>query len=144
MTRFQIISHIKEKIKLWVGLAEKRDIFVALVVILTALSAFFIGRISRIETDRPPVVIRQFPAVQSPVQVPKKTAVTAVASQTAAVGASSGAVKGIYVASKNGTKYHLPNCIGAKSISDANKIWFATKADAEKAGYTPAGNCKGI
>jgi methylphosphotriester-DNA--protein-cysteine methyltransferase len=49
-----------------------------------------------------------------------------------------------YVASKKGKKYHLPTCVGAKTISEANKVWFVTKADAEKAGYTPAGNCKGI
>ena len=51
---------------------------------------------------------------------------------------------GGYVASKNGTKYHLPWCSGAKSIKDENKVWFNTKAEAEAAGYTPAANCKGI
>lgn len=52
--------------------------------------------------------------------------------------------EGGYVASKNGTKYHLPWCGSAKQIKEENKIWFATKADAEAAGYTPASNCKGI
>ncbi len=49
-----------------------------------------------------------------------------------------------YVASKSGTKYHLPWCGGAKQIKEENKVWFATKEEAEKAGYTPASNCKGI
>lgn len=49
-----------------------------------------------------------------------------------------------YVASKNGTKYHLPTCSGAKTIAEANKVWFASKEEAEAAGYAPAGNCKGI
>jgi len=43
-----------------------------------------------------------------------------------------------------GKAYHLPHCSGAKSISEANKITFATKAEAEAAGYRPAANCKGI
>ncbi len=55
-----------------------------------------------------------------------------------------GAEQGKYVASKKGTKYHLPWCGGAKQITEANKIWFVSKEDAEKAGYTPASNCKGI
>jgi hypothetical protein len=52
--------------------------------------------------------------------------------------------EGGYVASKNGTKYHLPWCGSAKQIKEENKIWFATKEEAERAGYTPASNCKGI
>jgi hypothetical protein len=51
---------------------------------------------------------------------------------------------GQYVASKTGTKYYLPWCGTAKRIKDDNKVWFATKAEAEAAGYTPAKNCKGI
>lgn len=49
-----------------------------------------------------------------------------------------------YVASKNGTVYHLPWCAGAQRIKDANKVWFASKEEAEAAGYRPASNCKGI
>jgi methylphosphotriester-DNA--protein-cysteine methyltransferase len=52
--------------------------------------------------------------------------------------------EGGYVASKNGTKYHLPWCGSAKQIKEENKVWFATKEEAEAAGYTPAANCKGI
>jgi len=51
---------------------------------------------------------------------------------------------GQYVASKNGTRYYLPWCGGAKQINEENKVWFITKEDAERAGYTPAKNCKGI
>jgi len=49
-----------------------------------------------------------------------------------------------FVASKNGTKYHYPWCPGAQSIKEENKIWFSTKEEAEKAGYQPASNCKGL
>jgi hypothetical protein len=51
---------------------------------------------------------------------------------------------GQVVGSKNGSKYHLPWCSGAKTIIEANKVWFASKEVAEQAGYTPAGNCKGL
>lgn len=52
--------------------------------------------------------------------------------------------EGAYVASKGGTKYHLPWCSGAQRIKEENKVWFSTKAEAEAAGYSPAANCKGI
>ncbi len=52
--------------------------------------------------------------------------------------------EGGYVASKTGSKYHLPWCAGARTIKPENLIKFATKADAEARGYEPAGNCKGI
>jgi len=51
---------------------------------------------------------------------------------------------GRVVASKNGTKYYLPNCAGANRISDANKVWFTSAAAASAAGYAPAANCSGL
>lgn len=51
---------------------------------------------------------------------------------------------GQVVASKNGTKYHLPTCPGAKQISDKNKITFNSAEEARAAGYSPASNCKGL
>lgn len=51
---------------------------------------------------------------------------------------------GGYVASKSGAVYHLPWCSGAKRIKEENRIYFASKEEAERAGYRPAANCKGI
>lgn len=59
-------------------------------------------------------------------------------------GESAVPAKSSYVASKNGSVYHLPWCSGAKRIKEANKVWFDTKARAEAAGYKPASNCKGM
>lgn len=54
------------------------------------------------------------------------------------------ASQGQYVASKKGSKYHLPWCPGAKAMSEENKIYFDSKEVAEAAGYAPAANCKGL
>ncbi|MEK7390587.1 MAG: hypothetical protein AAB635_00425 [Patescibacteria group bacterium] len=51
---------------------------------------------------------------------------------------------GRVVGSVNGKKYHLLNCPGAKTIIEKNKVFFDTIALAELAGYSPAGNCKGL
>ncbi len=58
------------------------------------------------------------------------------------VQASGEATAHTFVGSKNGTKYHLPTCSGAKNIKEENKVWFGTKEEAEAKGYTPASNCK--
>ena len=50
----------------------------------------------------------------------------------------------IYIASKNGTSYHLPTCPGAKQIKPENKIEFTSKEEAESRGYKPAANCPGL
>jgi hypothetical protein len=52
--------------------------------------------------------------------------------------------EGMYVGSRKGTKYHLPWCAGARTISEENRVWFASKEEAETQGYAPAKNCKGI
>ncbi|MEL6804451.1 MAG: hypothetical protein AAFO91_11810 [Bacteroidota bacterium] len=52
--------------------------------------------------------------------------------------------KELLVASKNSDKYHLPWCSGAGRISEVNKIYFDSEADAKAAGYSPAANCEGL
>lgn len=49
-----------------------------------------------------------------------------------------------YVASKSGTKYYLPNCSGVARIKEANRVWYATKEEAEVVGLTPAAACPGL
>lgn len=51
---------------------------------------------------------------------------------------------GKFVASKNSTKYHLPDCPGVRRIAEHNKIWFSSKEEAESLGYQPASNCPGL
>jgi hypothetical protein len=51
---------------------------------------------------------------------------------------------GAFVASKNGKSYYLPTCSAANRILEKNKVWFASREAAEKAGFVPAKNCKGL
>lgn len=48
----------------------------------------------------------------------------------------------MYVASKNGKLYYRIGCSGAGRIKEENKIYFKTKEDAEKFGYTLSSSCK--
>ncbi len=120
--------------------------FSALIVVVSCVSFFLgrfsVGELSRVQGDS--AQSTQF----SQIQTEKQTAnISSPVIQKAATNESTpaqGTSEGGYVASKNGTKYHLPWCGSAKQIKEENKIWFTTKEEAEKAGYTPASNCKGI
>ena len=46
------------------------------------------------------------------------------------------------VGNKTTRKYHMPHCTGYKGVALKNRVLFATATDAEKEGYTLAGNCR--
>ena len=47
-----------------------------------------------------------------------------------------------YVASKNSTVFHMPDCKWAQRIKEENKIWFTTREEALDKGYKPCKVCK--
>jgi hypothetical protein len=133
------IQEITEKFK---GFLNNPEYVLTILIVCVSLSSFWLGRISAQEQAE------NVPKMQSATVVTggsntgsndtrkAENGVTETKRETPAEGG--------YVASKSGTKYHLPWCGSAKQIKEENKIWFATKEEAEKAGYTPASNCKGI
>jgi len=108
---------------------NEKDLILATVIILVALISFGLGRLSKIGESRVPVTIENL---------------SASVSESAGSVSKSALSTGNFVASKNGTKYHYPWCSGAQSIKEENKIWFSTAEEAQKAGYQPASNCKGL
>ncbi len=128
------IEYLKQKIKSIGDILDNKDILVVSVIILTSFASFGLGRLSKIDESKIPIKIDNMTAVYEPVKQKGdiKTEVNKLL------------YKKSYVASKNGTKYHFPWCSGAKRIKESNKIWFSSSNEARKAGYSPAGNCKGI
>ncbi len=116
------IKDIGQKIK-------PQDYLIVLIIILVGLAGFGLGKLSAFEKDREEVTISRAAAVVSPILAETKIDTT---------------VKGFLVASKSGKKYHFPSCAGAAQVAEKNKIWFASYAEAQKAGYTPAANCPGL
>ena len=129
------IQELSRKLK---GFLENTEYLLAGLIIVVALASFYLGRLSVIEKTQEIQQKAQISEIrQSEEGVPP---VSEVQSERGDTRESAGG----YVASKSGTKYHLPWCGGAKQIKEENKIWFETKDEAERAGYTPASNCKGI
>ncbi|MFH1170833.1 MAG: hypothetical protein V1704_04715 [Candidatus Vogelbacteria bacterium] len=97
-------------------------------IILVGTLGFGLGRWSKIEETKAPVLIEN-PAGDSANEATEAKEATST---------------GALVGSKNGTKYHYPWCSGAQRIKEENKIWFASKEEATAKGYTPAANCPGL
>ena len=129
----QSIKEISPKIKAKAGLlSNNREIFILLVLIITAFTSFGLGRLSKTESAKTPISIKNnnLATISGILEKPEFS--------------PSLQIGGRYVASMNSNKYHAPWCSGAQRIKEENKIWFNSKEEAESAGYTPASNCKGI
>lgn len=117
-------------------------LFYGILVVLIAICSFGLGRWS-VSTQSAKIALLPATVSYSMATSSKKIdAASSTAVPTNTPSPQTGKEK--YVASVNGTKYHLLTCPGASEIKEENKIYFATKAEAEAAGYTPAANCKGI
>lgn len=124
-----MLSQIKNFIK-----RNNTDIFIVLTVTLVALISFGIGRLTAPKTE--PIQIKNLEKADI-----EQLEIFAEQENSEDLKAEH---RGKVVASSKSDKYHLPDCPGAKQISEQNKIWFDSIEAAEKAGYNPAGNCPGL
>ena len=126
------IANLPEKGK---QIVENNAVYSALLVIVVGCAAFGLGKLSEEPVEVEAVAIEHpFPAPE--LQIGGEEDIVQIGSMQPE--------NGQFVASRSGSKYHFPWCPGAQQMKDSNKIWFATKEDAEKAGYEPAANCKGL
>ncbi len=97
--------------------------FSVIVIILVGFLSFGLGRLSVMQANTNPVVLRHTTQIENmhPMYI-----------------------GGEVVASRSGTKYYFPWCSGASKIKDSNRVWFITIEKAKRAGYTPSKSCRGL
>ena len=117
--------------------AEWEPYLLPAIVILVAMTAFGLGRLSAAQGDVALRVLYPDAKLAEPLA---NTAAVAAAKTPSYAKATDGA----YVASKNGTKYYLVSCSSANRIKQENKVYFGSIAEAQAAGYEPAANCPGL
>ena len=118
----------------WVK-TNNKELYLAAIIILVAVISFGLGRLSKIREEKTPITIENVKEnVETSESKPLLTSNVDNEIKT----------DKIFVASKNGKKYYYAWCESANVIKEQNRIWFATQAEAEKAGYQPAANCKGL
>jgi len=139
---------VKEKIAFFLRSRKGQDMLLVLAVILLGVVSFGLGRLSNEPENARPVVLRVPVSASVQASIPASGDYDLPAGDRVSVDENpvnaTPATEKQYVASKNGSVYHLPWCSGAQRIKEENKVWFATKEAAQAAGLRPAANCKGI
>ena len=131
-----MLTMLSEIIKLckrlvgWVK-SNNKELYLAAIIILTAAISFGLGRLSKIREEKTPITIES-----SEISETKPLSTSNVDNEIK--------TDKIFVASRNGKKYYYIWCESANFIKEQNRIWFSTQAEAQKAGYQPAANCKGL
>lgn len=117
------------------------DFFLGLVIILVSFGAFGLGRLSKIEGAKTPIYVENAPIITADTFAISNSP---AASNTPSSPNLTASANNQLMGSKNGKKYYYSWCAGANRITDTNRIYFTSKADAESRGYTPSITCKGL
>lgn len=136
-----------EKLKFYIN---DDSLYFAALLLLISVASFGLGRQSVMPTEpgsrfenKAAAAFAAPPQAAAPTNL-TPTPITTIYDQESEFAPETTDISGEVVASKSGTKYHLPTCSGAKTIKPENLVTFASRAEAEAAGYTPAANCKGL
>lgn len=132
---------MREKLKCWL---ENDLVFFICLVVLISIGAFALGRYSvlKIPSGGGGVasVAMSYTTQGSTSPTVPLDALAPDKADTAAPALPASSME--VVASKKGTKYHLPTCPGALQIKSENKIVFPSEQAAKAAGLERAANCK--
>lgn len=145
-----------EKIKLsinnWLESGKGKNILVIIIVILVGLSSFEVGRLSKansssgIKIEYPAELQSQSANIISSVNSvsnPTKTTPKTTTNNTSQINQTSKQnTEQIFFASNRGHKYYPLGCSAGKTIKQENRIYFATREEAEAAGYELSSSCR--
>lgn len=127
-----------EKIKQILDSEKGKDFLIVLIVIMVGLGSFELGRLSKnsqnsgIKIEYPGGVKDQSANAISGTNVSKTVLDTRNLN-------SSGKN---FFASNRGTKYYSIDCSAGKNIKQENRVYFATREEAEEANYTFSSSCR--
>ena len=131
------IAETKEKVKGFFMTERGRGVYLAVIIVLIALTSFGLGRLSQTKVQNQPQVVIQ----GNVLEISKEN--TGLSSNTTQNSTSQvSREKGSYTASKRGKKYYPVDCSAAKNLKPENLIYFQTATAAEAAGYTPSSSCQ--
>ncbi len=138
-----------EKIKLFGQSDRGKDIIALLIIVLVGIGSFGLGRLSTAQNEAQGVQITQaaLPIVEVEARAANVLGVTSSITSTEPNTTAPRMIKSApraksFFASSRGSKYYHLGCSGGKTLKEENKIWFASKEEAELAGYELSTSCK--
>ncbi|MEX2028911.1 MAG: hypothetical protein WD963_00300, partial [Candidatus Paceibacterota bacterium] len=134
------MQKIKPSIINWLESEKGKDVLIVMIVILVGLGSFQLGRLSKdntssgIKIEYPSLEANQGASVVSAVQYPN--------TNSASASVIKNSVEKNFFASSRGKKYYPVGCSAGKSLKLENRVYFATKEEAESKGYELSSSCK--
>ncbi len=129
------MKKIKQFLNVTIKGERAKDILTVVIVIMVGLGSFVLGRMSK---DGPTIGLR----IQTPGQSKVEAAGTGlVANSTNKAPVATNPEGKSFFASNRGTKYYPIDCSSGQTIKKENRIYFATKEEAERAGYELSSSC---
>lgn len=114
-------------------LIENEDkIILAIGFVLVAFLSFGAGKLSETYHPQMPIIFKNAPDCPA-TPIGAEAVVSPNNSNTDTI-----KTQGKIIGNKNSKIYHLPGSASYNKISEANRVYFNTEADAEKAGYRKA------
>ena len=129
------MEKIKQLINETLQSEKGRDILVVIIIILVGSGSFELGRLSK-ENSNTGVKV-EYPNQDS--MSAQNKSVNLISANVVSVSTQNGKN---YFASSKGSKYYSLGCSAGKNIKQENKVYFATREGAEKAGYSLSSSCK--
>ncbi|MES2213251.1 MAG: hypothetical protein V4473_00245 [Patescibacteria group bacterium] len=139
------INDLLEKVKSGVNTPNSLYRWILLVVVASIF--FGLGRLSVLEESQTPLRIQYANEKMSgmvAVSLKSEENATPTVIPTPVIDPTVQNQGGGVIGSKSGKKYYFPWCGTIKRVKPENQVPFASIADARKAGYLPAKNCKGL
>ncbi len=126
-----------EKLK---QLLQDNAVFYSLIVTLTAVLAFGLGRAS-LESNTQVAGLQRLPDFYLETNDMSLLDGGTVSSAAPTAVTEPSVQNQNFVASKTGKRYYPTSCSGVSRIKDTNRVYFASEPAAMAAGYSRAANC---
>ncbi len=136
-----------EKIKQFIAGERGKDILILIILVLVGLASFGLGRLSVVGDgkglkiqyldgdNQSASVVKSISYAEMPQPVKQAISMNSTINNPTTSSKS-------FFASSRGSKYYPANCSAGKSIKIANRVYFATRDEAQRAGYEPSSSCK--
>lgn len=138
------ITNFIQKIKGFMDSEKGRLIAFILIVILTGISSFLLGRVSLYSenNDKNCVTIENSTNIIKQSEI-YKSIYTSSSEQASAINTVHNTNKtGSYVASSRGKRFYPVDCSASSSIVSKNRVYFNTREEAIQKGYSPSLSCE--
>ena len=135
------MGKIKQFIVQGINSEKGKDILIITIVILVGLGSFELGRLSKNNIGSGIKILNANNEKYDEQSVKEANILSSITATSTKKVLTEDSVGKKFFASNRGSKYYSIGCSGGKTIKQENRIYFTTKEEAEKVGYTLSSSC---